>query len=173
MMGYVLQDIAYNQFRGHQFTMSDPNQVNLLLTLGVDFGILLLFVVSNWTFCVLMDGKATFKEIWIFTSYSLLPYILLHSAAIILSNVLTREEDIFLSFLTMVGIIWSLILLINGFINFHEYSLSKAIGSLTLTVLGMLLISFLIFLLYSLFQQVISNLLTIYNEILFRFRLSS
>ena len=40
------------------------------------------------------------------------------------------------------------------------------------TLIGMLLIAFLAFLLYSLFRQVMDALLTIFNEIVFRIRQS-
>ena len=48
--------------------------------------------------------------------------------------------------------------------------LFKALTSLLVTAIGMLLIAFLVFLFYSLYQQVSDALLTIFNEFVFRIR---
>jgi hypothetical protein len=89
---------------------------------------------------------------------------------IFLSNVLTREEGVFLALLTIVGVLWSLVLLISAFMIFHEYEFGRAVCALILTVVGMLICVALLFLLYSLAQQFISTILTVFNEMIFRMR---
>ena len=64
-------------------------------------------------------------------------------------------------------------MIIIAFMIFHEFEMSKTILSLIITAIGMLLIVFLTFLLYSLYQQVSETLLTVFNEIMFRAKLSS
>ncbi|HCA30835.1 MAG TPA: hypothetical protein DEP23_15415 [Ruminococcaceae bacterium] len=71
----------------------------------------------------------------------------------------------------IVGILWSLTMLLSGIMIFHEYELGKTILSLIITLIGMLLIIFLVFLLYSLFQQLTSTIMTLMNEISFRVRM--
>ena len=56
----------------------------------------------------------------------------------------------------------------TAFMIFHEFTLSKAIGSLAVTAIGMLLIGILVFLAYSLMQQLVENILTVFSEIMFR-----
>lgn len=169
----VLMDVLSLEFAGLQFRVVDKNAIDLIGTIFSRLAVLLLFVVANWSFCVVMDGKARFVDIWVITLYSLLPYILCGYIRIVLENVLTREEGAFLTLLTAVGVLWSLVLLVTAFMSFHEYSLSRTIASLLLTVIGMLIILFLLFLLYSLFQKVAETFTTIFNEILFRIRLDS
>jgi hypothetical protein len=166
----ILQSVCGMQFTGPQFSMTDPNNVNILTTSLWLFAVLFLFVSSNWAFCVLIDGKAKFSEIWIITNYALLPYTLSGFLNILLSNILTQEEGVFRFLVSAVGIGWSLIMLVYAFISFHEFTLSKTIISITVTVIGMLLIVFLLFLLFSLAQQVSETLITMLNEVIFRVR---
>ena len=132
--------------------------------------IVALFVLSNWAFCVLADGKGRLGDVWIVTTYSLQPYIYAGILQVILSHFLTQDESAFLSILMFAGVAWSFVLLISGLMTYHEYELFKALTSLLVTAIGMLLIAFLVFLFYSLYQQVSDALLTIFNEFVFRIR---
>lgn len=168
----VLLAVAEQQFMGPQIEMVDPNAVNLMGALFLRLAVLFLFVLSNWAFCVLVDGKATFLDIWIITTYSLQPYIYCGFLRVLLSNVIIEDESAYLSFLLIVGGLWSFGMLMTAFMTFHEFEVGKALFSLLITMIGMFLIVFLVFLMYSLFQQVVSTILTVFNEISFRFRAS-
>lgn len=171
MCSMVLLFLVQQRFTGKQMQMVDLESINVFKTFFLTAGILLLFAIANVAFCVLVDGKATTKEIWMITNDALLPYIILGYIRVILSNVLSREEAVFLEILTIVGVLWSLIVLVTGMMTFHEYSISKTLFSLFITAIAMVLIVFLIFLCYNLFQQMAGTISTIFNEIIFRMRL--
>lgn len=168
----VFEALLSEQWIGRQIEMADKDSVDLIRTLLGRFAIVALFVIANWAFCILADGKATLGEVWLFTTYSLQPYIYAGLLRVLLSHVLTQDEGTFLSLLTVVGAGWSFLLLMTGMMIYHEYELGKAVLSFLVTLIGMLLIAFLAFLLYSLFRQVMDALLTIFNEIVFRIRQS-
>lgn len=168
----VLSSLLSQQFTGPQMTMPDTDQVDLFRTLGGYMAVLLLFVIADWAFCVLIDGKATFRDIWIITLYALQPYIYGNLLRVVLSHVLTRDEAVFLNFLTIVSVLWSFSMLMSAFMIFHEFTLSKAIVAFLVTLIGMFLIAFLVFLCYALYQQVADALMTIFHEIVFRIRQS-
>jgi hypothetical protein len=172
-IGFALLDVVEQQLTGLQFSMADRDRVNIVLAISARLTILLLWTTANWSICVLMDGKAKYAEIWTITCYSLLPFVIIGYINVILSNILTAQEGVFISIFSGFSILWSIILIISAFINFHEYSFSKTIGALVLTITGMLIIIFLLFLLYSLFQQISQTFITIFNEIIFRIRLGS
>lgn len=164
----VISALLTQQFTGPQIQMPDKDKVNLFQTL-LGYGVvLLLFVVSNWAFCILADGKAAFRDILIITLYSLQPYIYCSILRVILSHLLTRDESVFLSFLMIVGVLWSFLMLMVAFSTFHEYEFGKAMVSFIITLIGMFLIAFLVFLCYALYQQVADALTTIFHEIVFR-----
>ncbi len=55
------------QFQGLQFMMRDKEKVDFVMAFGMHFAIWSIFALSNWSFCVVMDGKAKLIEIWIIT----------------------------------------------------------------------------------------------------------
>ena len=73
-----------------------------------------------------------------------------------------------MSILTVIGTLWSLLLLIIGSIQIHEYSFGKTLLSLILTVVGMLVMSVLGILLFSLVQELLSFLKAVIYELSLR-----
>ena len=158
------------QFTGKQFDMLNINEINLLWEMFGSLLILLIWTVSNWCFSVLIEGKATFREIWITSSYCLLPYTVACYIKVILSNFIVRQEEFFASCIVIVGIIWSLTMLIAAFSYFHEFEGMQIFKAMLLTLLGMAIITILIFVVYMLVQQLVSTILVVFNELLFGIR---
>lgn len=171
LFSMVVMFIVQQRFTGIQIQMLDAERINIFKTLFVTVGVVFLFTVANVAFCVLVDGKATMKDVWIVTNYALLPYICTGYIQVILSNVMSQDEAVFLEILTVVGILWSLIILIAGFMTFHQFGIGKTLFSLFITAVAMVLIIFLIFLCYNLFTQMAGTVTTILNEFIFRLRL--
>ena len=171
-LAFALLNVLRLQLMQSQFQIVDPSQINLPISLLSSFAVVFIWTLSNWCFCVLIDGKATFRDIWTISVYSLLPYTLAEYLNIFLRLGLTQEENVFCTIITCVGVLWSFSLIIIAFINFHEFEYSKAILSIILTFIGMIIIAVLIFLVYSLFQQLFSNIMIFFNEIIFRVKLA-
>jgi len=170
IFAFAMLLIISQRYVGPQFEIVDTSKTNIFLSFFLSFFCVFLFCISNWGFCVFLEGKAKLKEIWAFTAYSLVPYIMCGYIRVIFSNILVREESAFLSFMTIIGVIWSFYMLITAFMIFHEYEFSKAIVAFLLTIVGMVVCIALLFLLYSLFQQLFGTAATIYNEMIFRLR---
>lgn len=165
---YMFSDVFSIWFLGAQFDIRDKETVNLLKTFLVKFLPLLLWSVSNWGFCILSDGKAKFLDIFTITLYALVPYTISQYIYTILSNFLLREEGIFLTWIVVIGVGLSVLLLVTQLMNYQEYTLSKVIWSSLLTLVGIVLIVFIAFLLFALLQQIFTTVLSIYNEIVLR-----
>ena len=103
--------------------------------------------------CVLFEGKAKLKEIYIVTSYSLIPMVIQAIGYDILANILTLNEQSFLNILSYVCIVLTAAYLIMGIINIQEFTLGKFVLTTVITLLAMILIVFLIFLVSILVQQ--------------------
>lgn len=164
----IMLGIAEQQYYGKSFVMAEEGKTNVLVIAAVRIAIVLLFVISNWAFSVLLDGKATFLQIWSFTSIALIPYIATGFIRVILSHFFTASEGVFLSVILAVGIVWSFAVLMSAFSVFHEYEIGKSILILIVTVIGMLLIAVLAFLMYNLVQSVLETFKTIFSEVMFR-----
>ena len=164
----VLLGVCEQQYMGKSFAIIDSSEINIISVTAVRLAVMLLFVIANWAFSVLMNGKATLADIWVFSCISLVPYIICGFIRVLLSHLLVDTEGIFLTLILAVGIIISFALLMIAFSVFHEFELGRSIMLFVITVIGMLLMVILAFLIYSLAQNVVDFLKTVFSEIVFR-----
>ena len=158
----VLQTIA----GGFMFTNYDPASFNSILVLVRSVGLVVLWIVANWMVSTLLGGKGKMKEIVIVTCYSLQPLILSGIINIILTNVLLPVEASFLGIISTLATIYFCIMLVNGMLKIHDYSIGKFVWTTFLTVIGMAIIVFLLVMLIILIQQFGAFVLTLITEIL-------
>ena len=157
------------RYTGFDFNVFREDQLNIMLVLAKTILLFALLAISNWAFCTLMDGKGRFREICIYGSYAALPHILISLAIVVFSKVLTLEEGILLTYLRVIGLIWTAVLLITALVVLHEYTIKKAVYSILLSILGVLIILFLMVLVYTLIQQLIYFILGVGYEIMYKF----
>lgn len=143
------------------------NIVPLLVSSVVYF---FTWVIANWSVCTLLDGEGRLKQICINSAYALVPYIVGVFLMVLISHFVTLDESIWLAAVYYLGIGWSIILMFQAMKAVHQYSFTKTLFSIFLTLVAMLLILFLAILLLSLFQQVYVFIYSIYTEISYRIR---
>ena len=144
--------------------LSDFNVMMQLLGVALPVG---LFMISNWIMGILLDGSARFRDIFIYTSYSLVPYVIGIFAGAVVSNGLTMEEP-FADYIIIAGTAWSAVSLFIGLMIMHEYGFVKNCFSTACTLATMLILVFLIMLGGSLASDFIGFVTTITRELLFR-----
>ena len=154
--------------QGFIFNSNRPINYSLASTLFGTLLIYVLFVVSNLAIASFLDGKGNIKQIAAMTSYSLIPFLSALLINIGLSNILALDEEIFMSIILTLGGLWSLILLVVGSAEVHEYSVGKTVLSLILTVLAMLIFVVLGVLLFSLVKELISFVKSVMYELSLR-----
>ena len=156
------------QYSGYVVTKTISNETNAIFECLTILLPLAFWVVSNWCFTTLMDGKGTIKDIFISTCYALKPYIVFSMPLFIMSHVLLADEAILYTVLNSVSLMWMIGLMFFGMITTHDYSLSKGILTAILTVVGILLIIFVLLLVISVSQNVIDYFFNIYKELSLR-----
>ena len=155
--------------KGFAFEINRAVDFNMPITLLVTVGIYVMFCVANWGICTLIEGKGTMKDIIATTAYSLIPYVVTLFISTLLTNFLVPQEQVFISIVTIIGLIWTAGVLILGLLTIHDFTLSKTIISILLTILGMVAMVLLAILLYSLMKQMFGFFESVYKEIDFRF----
>ena len=161
-------EILARQYTGFRFNQNNPDTFNVLIQLTTTVAAFLLFAVANWALCSIADGDGRIGEIITFTAYSLTPYILFRLAAVVLSNGMSLNEQVFLHGLMMIGVGWSAFLLFQAMRLVHQYSSAKTVVMIALTGCGMLIILFILLLLFVLFRQVYAFIAGVYNELMYR-----
>lgn len=165
---WLVAKILSYKFTGFAFAINRSSEFNILVEIAVTFGIFVLFVLSNWVVSLLSDGKGSARDIIATVAYSMIPYVISQFIAVLLTNFLVPTESVFIEIVKIIGIIWTLVIMFLGLMTIHEYSVGKTIWSVILTLVGIIIIIFLIILLYSLLQQLIDFIRSVYKEILFR-----
>ena len=135
------------------------------------FSLLIPFLVlclANWAMTTLFDGKGRFKDIYTAMCYALVPYILIQSVMILVSNMITFEEGSFYSVLLSISVIWCVFLAFVGLMEVHDYGPGKTFIFLIVTVVGACVILFLVLVFFSLLSDAIGYFVSMYREIVYR-----
>ena len=145
-----------------------PLNLNSFLDGASIMGILLLWSAANWSITSLTDGEGKFKEIFMANCYAFMPLILFLIPAALFSNILAEGEGAFYFMLMQIALMWFLALGFIGMVTVHGFTVGKAIFTLFLTFIALLIIVFLISLVMMLWQQVVVFFFSVYTEIIFR-----
>jgi hypothetical protein len=165
----VCLSLAYaNQYASIVVNEQNPVLMNSYTDMLMITGVLLLFCVSNWSVTSLADGEGKLSEIFMAIGYAMTPLILTIAPAALLSNALAVEESGFYFMILSVGLMYFVFLVFVGLITVHNYGLGKSLVTIALTFVALLIIVFLITLLFTLWQQLISFVQSLYTEIVFR-----
>jgi len=168
LFAYVVTVILTRQYSGFVVNYNKLNELNSLNELTYIVLPFFLWCVSNWSLTTLMDGEGKFGEIVMATGYALLPLVLIQLPMILFSNVITREESSFYYFFLSAANLWFLYLMFVGTMTVHQYSATKTLVTIGLTFVVMGIILFLGLLFFSLLQQIVTFVTTIYQEIVLR-----
>lgn len=168
VIAYFIISIVQRQYTGFIFNSYRPDRINVISIFSGTFIMFFFWVLSNWSVSTLTEGEGTFAEIWIFSAYALLPYVIFSALYVIFSNVLIMDESMFLTFINIIGWLWTIICIFNATKAVHQFSFGKTVGTIVATLIGMAIILFIIVLLFTLFAQLFGFIQSIYNELILR-----
>lgn len=164
----VLTLILQKQFSGFLVNFNDPRTLNSLDDLQFTVLPFFLFCIANWSITTLMEGEGKFKEIVMATGYALVPLILVNLPMTFISRFMAQEETAFYFMMNSFAAIWFIYLLFVGIMTVHQYTASKAVFTMVLTIVAMGIVVFLGTLAFSLGMQMYYFVVDVYRELLFR-----
>ena len=141
---------------------------NSLYTLGSTVGLLLLWSVCNWLVSSMFSGKGNLKEVYISTSYALVPWILFMFVRVVLTNFLPLSASGLIFGIQTAVLIYTFFLICVALMKVHEYDFFKFILTSLVTVFFMILVVFIIFMCAILLAQFVSFIISLYEEIVYR-----
>jgi hypothetical protein len=156
------------QFTSFLFIKVIWEYVNLIEVILGFMAPIALATVANWGLTTLFNGKGTMKQIYMALGYALTPIVLIQLPLIFVSNLLTVQEGVFYYYLTAFSEIWCGVLIICAVMMIHDYTLGKAFATIIATIIGMLVIIFVILLFFSLITDATAYFISLYKEIAFR-----
>jgi len=168
MLLLTVTKILHAQYSGFLINFNNPKYLNSLLEVLYVMIPVLFWCVANWSLTTLMDGEGKFSEIFMSTCFALVPLLLIHFPWIWLSLVISAQETAFYYFSNALAVAWTVYLLFVGNMTVHQYTPAKTVLTMLLTLVAMAFMAFLCLLFFSLVQQIISFVVTIYQEIVLR-----
>ena len=107
-------------------------------------------------------------DIYISICYCLIPLVIARIVETVASNILTADEYVFVDMIVLCLNIWFVCLALFALKTIHNYSLGRTIFNVIITLIGMAIIFFIIFLFVVLMQQLYIFIATIVTELMMR-----
>jgi len=153
------------QFTSFHYGFLDRERNNILLNISSYALPLIAWTVLNWALSTLLDGKASMKQIWVQSVYSLMPVLLSIPVLVVASYIMTLEDSAFYYLIQSVAVLWSTFLFLFGNMTIHDYTMTKTVVMTLFTFAGIAASIFIGIILFSTFQQLISFIATVITEI--------
>lgn len=131
-------------------------------------GILLLVILCHYLICSITDGEASLSNVFTAIPYACAPYLLLNPVWILLSHVLTHNEQFLLSLLNFVIYFGCAVLLIVMVREMNAYTYAETVKNILLTLFAILVAAATLFILFVLARQCVNFVTELINEVIYR-----
>lgn len=168
MIVWFLTTVISEIYTGFMYNMFDKGSYNAAFTVIRTIGLVILWSIVNWAMSTLFQGKGKMKQVYIMTCYALLPLIVNNILTTLLSNVLSPEEALVITAISVVCTAFAAIILCVGVMTVHEYGFFKFLVMAIVVILAMLVAVFVILMMYVLIQQLVTFVVGIYKEVTYR-----
>ena len=165
---FLITRVVQLLFTNFQFINAPLQYINIFEQAASLLLPFLILCLANWSMTTLFDGKGRFSDIYIAMCYALVPCTLIQLPMVFVSNFISFDEAAFYNVLISFSNIWCVFLVFIGLMQVHDYSPSKTLVFLVVTVVGALIIIFLLLVFFSLLGDAASYFISLYREIAFR-----
>lgn len=171
LFNFIMLSISISftsQYASIVVNQSNPSYLNSFANFLTLLAVVVLFCASNWAVTALTDGEGRFKDIIMVVCYAMTPIVITMIPMALISNLLTSQEGAFYTMVISLSIFWFVLLCFIGLVTVHNYSATKAVATVFLTFIALLIIVFLITLFFILLQQLWLFVNSLYTEIIYR-----
>ncbi|MBE5961739.1 MAG: hypothetical protein E7256_10230 [Lachnospiraceae bacterium] len=168
LAAYILLTIITKYFSGFLFKNVREGRYDLISDIGTVLIVFFALTACNYLVVTINDGEGRLKELYCAYAYSLMPYIMIQPFLIIISNVLTDNEQFLIQFGNTFIKTWMVILLFLSMKEINNYTVKETIKIILLTAFTVLIAALLVFILYVLFSQVSDFVITLGREAVYR-----
>ena len=165
---FLITRVVQLLFTNFQFINAPLQYINIFEQMGSLLFPFLILCLANWSMTTLFDGKGRFGDIYMAMCYALVPYTLIQLPLVFVSNIIAFDEAAFYTVLMSFSTIWCIALVFVGLMQVHDYSPGKTLIFVIVTIVGALIIIFLLLVFFSLLGDAASYFISLYREIAFR-----
>ncbi|MBE2270111.1 MAG: YIP1 family protein [Anaerolinea sp.] len=140
-------------------------QINLETEIAFTLVPIILWNVANYLISTISDGEGRVRDVIIGTAYSLFPYALFGLPIILVSNLLTLNEEFIYTFSSQLILFWIGVMLIIMVKEIHNFTVSETTRNILLTLFTMAIFLLTGYILYVLFNQLYEFILGIIREV--------
>ena len=169
MVLFFIEYVLGKYFSGFLFKNVPDGTYELLNDVAMVFGLFLLLVICCYLVCTIREGEARLKDLFIGGAYALAPLVLLQPVNLVLTNVLTYNEQFFITLINFVAVAWTALLIVLVIMYMNDYSFKQTLATIIITAFTVLICLALMFVLYVLISQLIDFVSSIYGEVVYRF----
>lgn len=162
LYGWVML-IKY-RYTGFLVSFVDIQHVNVPLIVGSAILPYVAFIAGNWAVGVLMSGKGKAVHITKVVGYSLYPALWLNLLGTLLSNFVSLNEAALVSALFFLAYVLFFFYMFIGTLMVNQYTFTKNVGTLLLSVVALLIICFVAMLFATLLGQFVNDWVQIVRE---------
>ncbi|HOB36945.1 MAG TPA: YIP1 family protein [Candidatus Avimonas sp.] len=166
LIAAYLVDVLFIRFQPYIFQTLNLDETNVFVK-GLSDIILPVFmwVISNWCFTTLFDGKGTASDIYIATCYSLFPIVVFMPIILVVSQAFALDAMPIYNALIALVYVWVGFMIFSSTLTIHQFSFLKTVGMVILTLIGIAVIIFISLLCLNLFVEIASFIGSIYKEL--------
>ena len=157
--------VVYNNI-GSAYLFGGGGRVNIVGPMVSVLVLVGLWCLANWCLSTLFDGSL--KDIFVATSYALVPIPLIMIPATIATHFCSLAEAEFITLAIGIAYVWTAMLIIFGSMTTHGYSMGRNLAISFFTIVGMVFILFMAVLFWNLITRMISFVTDIVTEISYR-----
>ena len=165
---FYLLTILKSLWGGFMYVIVDPEDFNALLILGGTVGLVVLFAIVNWAVCSLFEGKGTLREVFCVTGFALIPQLINCAFYIIVSHLVVPTGSSIISTVSVICGLWTAAILIIGIISVHDFSFTKTVLTGVLTIIGIILVVFVLFMILTFFRNFVGFAISLFREAIAR-----
>lgn len=166
---YFAWFVVNKYFSGFLFKTMPEGYFELFNDFGMIFGVFMLLTICCYLVCTITEGEARFRDIFIGAAYALTPMLVFQPVLLIMTNVLTFNEQFFITLVNFVCTGWTGLLVVLMIMYMNDYTFKKTLKIIVITLFTVLVTVALLFVMYMLISQLVDFVSSIYGEVVYRF----
>lgn len=158
-----IMTVYWTGFLFHPVNLSQINMYRELLWFVLPW---MTWIIANYLVCSIKDGEGKFREVVQGSTYALAPYIVFSIPIMILSNILSLEEQVIITSLTSVMYIWMAVMFFVMTQVIHNFEFVETIKNSLITVFTIATIWLFGFIVFGLSYNLYDFIYQLYKEVI-------